>query len=222
MGGLSLWLLLLIVKIPSCQGVFDKHWRSASSRISPHCYVPHTSTRCRYQRDLKGMPTYLNTKTPQVKNSEELLSGWIFDDNSVTHSTLYPAAELEAGGEQLLLHSLSFAEEARSRLYFAFQMWGDLAVHHPATRWSSSSDALHVSLLLCLLFLFVDGLPLKECQYRDQASLNAVGDLKSDVFPLPGTVTFFWKWNQFYGKQHFWIELQAVRYKIQLKNSSKT
>lgn len=91
---------LLIVKIPSCQGVFDKHWRSASSRISPHCHVPHTSTRCRYQRDLKGMPTYLNTKTPQVKNSEELLSGWIFDDNSVTHSTLYPAAQLEAAGEQ--------------------------------------------------------------------------------------------------------------------------
>lgn len=65
-----------------------------------YCYVPHTSTRCRYQRDFKGMPTYLNTKTPQVKNSEELLSGWIFDENSVTHSTLYPAAELEAGGEQ--------------------------------------------------------------------------------------------------------------------------
>lgn len=63
---------------------------------------------------------------------------------------------------------------------------------------------MHVSLLLCLLFLFVDGLPLKECLYRDQASLNAVGDLKSDVFPLPGTVTFFWKWKQFYGKQHFW------------------
>lgn len=220
-GGLSLWLLLLIVKIPSCQGVFDKHWRSASSRISPHCYVPHTSTRCRYQRDLIGMPTYLNTKTPQVKNSEELLSGWIFDDNSVTHSTLYPAAELEAGGEQLLLHSLSFAEEARSRLYFAFQMWGDLAVHHPATRWSSSSDALHVSLLLCLLFLFVDGLPLKECQYRDQASLNAVGDLKSDVFPLPGTVTFFENETNFMASNIFELNYRLSDTKYNLRTPVK-
>lgn len=80
---------------------------------------------------------------------------------------------------------------------------------------------MHVSLLLCLLFLFVDGLPLKECLYRDQASLNAVGDLKSDVFPLPGTVTFFLKMKAILWQATF-LKVEWIRYKIQLKNSSKT
>lgn len=33
-GGLSPWLLLLIVKIPSCQGVFDKHEAPALGSVT--------------------------------------------------------------------------------------------------------------------------------------------------------------------------------------------
>lgn len=95
------------------------------------------------------------------------------------------------------------------------------AVHHPATRWSSSSDALHVSLLLCLLFLFVDGLPLKECQYRDQASLNAVGDLKADAFPLPGTVTFFENESNFMASNIFELNYRLSDTKYNLRTPVK-